>query len=327
MCMLLGTQAPLWLELQPECHWAAPTALLCSLERLFPRGERRGHAHSVGWVGWARCSPRLVVGVASGGAPQGKFAGFWRRLARQDGAFAALVKQKAHVEVPANPSSPSEWATWLNDQVDQAAKQAVRLHGIHAPSVALAEDQLARARKFMHAASRVLESGPAPRQEWKDLRRPASKGGPICQIAHEFVQVGPSRWQCKRCLRSKVAPNSTLDRKDCRTADVPPSFQRVSEFAHTHDIEWCELTPRPEAEQGDTLLFCKKCCQYATSKPLGLGMACPSYGVVGWVPGESAKHRLRRYHQGKHPRCGQDERIIAHWPLVPHVFGAGAPNA
>ncbi|CAK0899001.1 unnamed protein product, partial [Prorocentrum cordatum] len=125
---------------------------------------------------------------------------------------------------------------------------------------------------------------------------------------------------------TEVTPDSALDRKDCRQSDIPESFKRVTEFAHTHDIEWCELTPRPEAGVGDTLLFCKKCCQYATSKPLGLGKACPSFGVVGWQRNEAAQHKMRRFLQGKHPRCGQSEMIIAHWPLLAQVYGACAPE-
>ena len=123
-----------------------------------------------------------------------------------------------------------------------------------------------------------------------------------------------------------MTPDSALDRKDCRQSDIPESFKRVPQFAHTHDLEWCELTPRPEAGVGDTLLFCKKCCQYATSKPLGLGKACPSFGVVGWQRNEAAQHKMRRFMQGKHPKCGQSEMIIAHWPLLAQVYGACAPE-
>ena len=274
-----------------------------------------------------QCSLWAVSGSPQAQHREGHLPVFGRGAARQYGAFRELFKQKAHVEVPQSPETPAEWRACLNDQADQAAKVACKLRDVHGPTLVFLEDQLARVKKFLYAASRVLESGPAPRDEWKSLQRATPRKVPACRIAHEFLQVGPSRWQCKRCLRSKVAPNSILDRKDCQTSDVPPSFQRVSEFAHTHDIEWCELTPRPEAEQEDTLLFSKKCCQYATSKPLGLGRACPSYGVVGWKPGESAQHKLRRYLQGKHAKCGHFERIIAHCPLVPQVFGAGAPNA
>ena len=110
-----------------------------------------------------------------------------------------------------------------------------------------------------------------------------------------------------------------------KTADQkrrPRLFKRVAQFAHTHDIEWCELPPRPEAEVGDTLLFCKRCCQYATSKPLGLGKACPSFGVVGWRRNEAAQHKMRRFLQLKHPKYGNEDRIVAHWPLSEQVYGA-----
>ena len=120
-----------------------------------------------------------------------------------------------------------------------------------------------------------------------------------------------------------MTPHSSLDQRDCRQSDVPPSFQCVTEFAHTHDIEWCELTPRPEAEVGDTLLFCKKCCQYASTKPLGLGKVCPSFGVPGWKRNEAAEHKLRRFLQSKHPKHGNEDRIIAHWPLLGQLHGAG----
>ena len=207
------------------------------------------------------CSAVLSIaraGVVVGATPRSRFAGLWRGLPRQDAAFKGLHKQKAHVEVPESPASPAEWRAWLNDQADQAAKSACKLHDIHGPTLAHLEDQLARVSKFAVDAARVLASGPAPRVEWKDLRRAQCPKVPACKIAHDFIQVGPSRWQCKLCLRSKVTPHSSLDQRDCRQSDVPPSFQCVTEFAHTHDIEWCELTPRPEAEVGDTLLFCKK---------------------------------------------------------------------
>ena len=96
-------------------------------------------------------------------------------------------------------------------------------------------------------------------------------------------------------------------RKDCRAEDPPPSFRRVAQFAATHDIECCELTPRPEAEVGDTLLFCKTCAQYATSKPKGLGEVCPAYNRADWRGGESAQHKLRRVLKGLHPQCGRAE--------------------
>ena len=262
------------------------------------------------------------LGVVSGAAPRSRFASVWRGLSRQDGAFSELLKQKAHVEVTESPESPSEWRAWLNDQADQAAKEAARLHDVHGPTHVWLEDQLARVKKFLYAASRVLESGPAPREEWKSLRRAPARKVPACRIAHEFQQVGPSRWQCTRCLRSKVTPNSALDGKDCRPEDAPPSFQRVAQYAHTHDIEWCELTPRPEAEVGDTLLFCKKCCQYATSKPLGLGKVCPSFGVAGWKRNEAAQHKMRRFLQLKHPKSGNDDCIVAHWPLAKQAYEA-----
>ena len=150
---------------------------------------------------------------------------------------------------------------------------------------------------------------------------------PAAINAHEFVQVGPSRWQSIRCLRSKLAPSSALDRKDCRAEDAPPSFQRVARFAATHDIEWCELTPRPEAEVGDTLLFCKMCAQYATSKPKGLGEVCPAYNRADWRRGESAQHRLRRFLKGLHPQCGRPEKIVDHWPLAKACYGAGNASA
>ena len=103
-------------------------------------------------------------------------------------------------------------------------------------------------------------------------------------------------------------PLAPLFHRPYRPLQLLSSHQRVTEFAHTHDIEWCELTPRPEAGVGDTLLFCKKCCQYATSKPLGLGKACPSFGVVGWQRNEAAQHKMRRFLQGKHPRCAARAR-------------------
>ncbi|CAK0879344.1 unnamed protein product [Prorocentrum cordatum] len=77
-----------------------------------------------------------------------------------------------------------------------------------------------------------------------------------------------------------------------------------------------------EAEVGDTLLFCKRCCQYATSKPLGLGNVCPSFGVAGWKRNEAAQHKLRRFMQLKHPRCGNEDRIVAHWPFAAQVYEA-----
>ena len=60
--------------------------------------------------------------MAQAGKSSSPFAGFWRALPRQDGAFRGLVKQKSHVQVCEQPTSDAEWAAWLNDQADQAAK-------------------------------------------------------------------------------------------------------------------------------------------------------------------------------------------------------------
>ena len=264
--------------------------------------------------------------MAQAGKSSSPFAGFWRALPRQDRAYAGLVKQKSHVHVVEQPTTEAEWTAWLNNQADQAAKLGARLHGGSASLAAELEDRLARTKRFLRAAARVLCSGPAPKQEWADLRRPPASRVAAVQIAHEFVVVGRNRWQCVRCLRCKTTPVAALDRKECRLEDRPPSFVRVEAHLDSHDVEWCELSAKPGAPAGEILLFCKKCSMYATSKPAGLGGPCPAENRPGWKISEAALHKRRRFLKGQHPKCGESATIIASWPMSRKALKTPVPT-
>ncbi|CAK0879504.1 unnamed protein product, partial [Prorocentrum cordatum] len=122
---------------------------------------------------------RMIIGSIHAGMPQSA-----------DQAYAGLVKQKSHVHVVEQPASEAEWAAWLNDQADKAAKLGARLHGTSTSLVADLEDRLARMKQFLRGVARVLCTGPTPKQEWADLRRPPASRVAAAMIAHEFVVVG-----------------------------------------------------------------------------------------------------------------------------------------
>ena len=135
-----------------------------------------------------------VLGSARSGVAQASkcsslFAGFWRALPRQDGAFRDLVKQKSHVQVREQPATDAEWAAWLNSQADQAAKLGARLHSVGGSLVADLEDRYARVKVFLRSAARVLCAGPAPKQEWAHLRRP-----PPSRVAPLRLHMNLSKW-------------------------------------------------------------------------------------------------------------------------------------
>ena len=100
---------------------------------------------------------------------------------------------------------------------------------------------------------------------------------------------------------------------------------KVARFADTHDLEWCELSAKPGAPVGEVLWLCKRCSQYATSKPNGLGAPCPAHGKADWKMNEAALHKRRRFLKGLHPKCGESAKIIAQWPLSSSVLDFVTP--
>ena len=232
-----------------------------------------------------------------------------------------VVKVKAHQRPGAEAAPVERWRAAANNAVDEAAKEAVRLHP--APSEALArlscaQERLAVVTATLAARLCVLWQRAETRGRTQRRRRaPAATDAIFAQHEWAFWTGAARCWTCWRTFsadRMHEAPS---------TCSGPPAFLRqIASDAKGH----CIVRFEPESPIARPLFACVRCgCYVQKSLPVNSLFHQRCIGVA-------RKHGARsivRLLEGRHPDCHRADLRGASFVASTHlrVFREAAHEA
>ena len=145
-------------------------------------------------------------------------AGYWKRVAtaqrRQEPSNEMpWIKTRAHVEVPANPTTTEDHHIVLNDHADRCCKRANTWHQLSEDRETQWKQQAGRALGFMRDAGELLARYPRPRDE--DISYVRQKKGRKLSMrvryVHDWHWTAQGSWRCRLCMRIKWSRDAAAD--------------------------------------------------------------------------------------------------------------------
>ena len=247
-------------------------AVRAMLPRQYP--QLSGHAEHAGlqlaiqWSEHPRTAPIIVdySGLMRGflrpdQVLQGTsiFATYWRKIASYllVNAWIEMRKTKAHRREDAAINVQDALDIHGNKAADHHAKEAAKLHAVHADDAAEHEAALHMYKSLVIGAGKILALWPPAKEIWPDIAKP-----PPQRAARPFVQDHDPVWngsvfRCRSCL--KVV--SARTRSSCKP--VPDKIRDMAAAArgHHHKIAYCTIL-------GSKLpvIFCRECGGFTSGR-------------------------------------------------------------